>query len=641
MDKSEIKRLQTDFFGRDPVLGERALRTALADSPEVALSILVPMEGGFGCPAYQVEHRLARLAAATEAQSVDYLLGVIREGSWHSGSSAAPAFAGLRNAQTRAQQGLAGILKQGKIDSQRHAIEALGFLGASDFAFDIPKFAQYHQWMPQEARFAGPSAYAMEKLYYNAVQALIRMTAPLTGADDIGRCLRALRDFLPVCEETLGDGRPSIWDIRNVRHHFPARAADPITETWIQGDSQLLQECGVEALGHIRLNRTVDLLLDVLENQAFSDSVRQSASISVSQFATGVAAAQLAKRLDRVREAPETLWAFAALYAHDAPWPQCDRLVEAALALHDSEIAAHMIYSLACRGDPQAEHCFSALNARQSHWRGCNALACARFDAPRAREALLGRDEEAGNPLEHVCILAAQVHAGETAKIDLLHQALAAFPELPLLRPIWKREVLYAFFVAEGEWSERGRLWCEAAVERQDRVSMEMAQLLKRQMGKPRQPTAPAQASPLAQPAQIRPEQYDVFISHASEDKAEIAEPLYRGLVAAGVRVWFDKTEIKLGDRLRRKIDDGLARCRFGVVIVSPNFLAKQWPQNELDGLMARETASGEKAILPVWHNLGAAELVKAAPVLADRVACRSSEGIDSIVKKILEALKD
>ena len=641
MNTSGLKQLQADFFGRDPVLGERALKTALAVYQEELLSILVPMEDGFGCPSFQVERRLARLAAATDPRSLDYLLGVIRDGSWHSGSSAAPAFAGLRSRLSSAQEGLVAILKKGSIDAQRHAIEALGYLGANDLAFEIAEFAQYHEWIPQERRFLDASKYHMEKLYNFAVRALVRMTAPLTAADDIERCLEVLKNFLPVCETVLGSDRVSIWDIRNIKHQFPTRAADPIVDKWIHGDSRLLQECGIEALGDIRLNRTVDVLLDVLENQSFGSSARQSAGISISQFASGAAAAQLAKRLDRLRSATESLWAFASLYAHDAPWPQCDDWVDSALAISNSEIAAHMMYSLACRGDPRAEQCFSALNARQSHSRGVNALACARFDPARAREALSGRDEEAGFPLEHVCILAAQVHAGETEKIDLLHQALTTFPELPLLRPIWKREVLYAFFVAEGKNSERGRLWCEAAVEAPDRVSLEMEHLLKGRSGTPRQVAAPAQSSPEASGAPTKPEQYDVFISHASEDKAEIAEPLFHALVAAGVRVWFDKTEIKLGDRLRRKIDDGLARCRYGVVILSPNFLMKQWPLNELDGLMARETASGDKAILPVWHKLGPAELVKAAPTLADRMACRSSEGIDAIVQKIMDVLEE
>ena len=86
---------------------------------------------------------------------------------------------------------------------------------------------------------------------------------------------------------------------------------------------------------------------------------------------------------------------------------------------------------------------------------------------------------------------------------------------------------------------------------------------------------AAATAPPLKQLAK-----YDFFLSHTWEDKETIARPLYSALTAAGASVWFDEAVLKIGDSLRRKIDDGLARCKFG--IVSPNFLNKEWPQREL-----------------------------------------------------------
>ena len=107
-----------------------------------------------------------------------------------------------------------------------------------------------------------------------------------------------------------------------------------------------------------------------------------------------------------------------------------------------------------------------------------------------------------------------------------------------------------------------------------------------------------------------------------------------------GVSVWFDEATLELGDSLRRKIDDGLSRCRFGVVILSPRFLAKEWPQRELDGLVARETTSGEKAILPVWHDLDAVTLAKYSPTLADRLAARSTEGVPQVAEKIIRVVK-
>jgi hypothetical protein len=134
--------------------------------------------------------------------------------------------------------------------------------------------------------------------------------------------------------------------------------------------------------------------------------------------------------------------------------------------------------------------------------------------------------------------------------------------------------------------------------------------------------------------------EYDLFLSHASEDKDVIARPLYSALVAKGVSVWFDEAVLELGDSLRRKIDEGLAKCRYGVVILSPRFLSKEWPRRELDGLVARETASGEKAILPIWHELDRDTLMRHSPTLADRLAGRSEEGIAALVEKILRVLR-
>lgn len=68
-------------------------------------------------------------------------------------------------------------------------------------------------------------------------------------------------------------------------------------------------------------------------------------------------------------------------------------------------------------------------------------------------------------------------------------------------------------------------------------------------------------------------ETWDVFVSHASEDKEAIAEPLAVELRARGLKVWLDKTELRIGDSLRRKIDYGLAHSTFGVVILSKSFL--------------------------------------------------------------------
>ena len=91
---------------------------------------------------------------------------------------------------------------------------------------------------------------------------------------------------------------------------------------------------------------------------------------------------------------------------------------------------------------------------------------------------------------------------------------------------------------------------------------------------------------------------WDAFISHASEDKDDFVRPLADGLTECGLSVWFDEFELKVGDRLRESIDRGLSQSRFGIVVLSPHFFEKKWPQDELSGLVTRETG-GAKVILP------------------------------------------
>jgi hypothetical protein len=130
---------------------------------------------------------------------------------------------------------------------------------------------------------------------------------------------------------------------------------------------------------------------------------------------------------------------------------------------------------------------------------------------------------------------------------------------------------------------------------------------------------------------------WDIFISHAWEDKEDIARPLAEALTAAGLRVWYDEFELTVGDSLGRSIDRGLNDSRYGVVILSPHFFAKEWPQKELDGLSAREIQS-VKVILPVWHNVTYDDVLKFSPRLADRLAVHTDKGLAEVVRQLLRA---
>lgn len=117
-------------------------------------------------------------------------------------------------------------------------------------------------------------------------------------------------------------------------------------------------------------------------------------------------------------------------------------------------------------------------------------------------------------------------------------------------------------------------------------------------------------------------EEYDVFVSHAWEDKEDFVDEFVSELRKQGLKVWYDTDKLKWGDSMREKIDKGLSKSRYGVVVLSPNYIAehKYWTKAELNGLFQVETING-KTILPIWHNLTKKQVTEYSPIIADRKA--------------------
>ncbi|UEG49621.1 TIR domain-containing protein [Ferruginibacter lapsinanis] len=118
--------------------------------------------------------------------------------------------------------------------------------------------------------------------------------------------------------------------------------------------------------------------------------------------------------------------------------------------------------------------------------------------------------------------------------------------------------------------------------------------------------------------------EYDFFISHATEDKESFVRPLAESLIEKGHKVWYDEFQLKIGDSLRKKIDEGLKSSKYGIVVLSRDFFKKNWPEYELNGLVAREM-NGVKVILPIWHNVTRDEVISFSPTLADKLALNTA----------------
>lgn len=159
-----------------------------------------------------------------------------------------------------------------------------------------------------------------------------------------------------------------------------------------------------------------------------------------------------------------------------------------------------------------------------------------------------------------------------------------------------------------------------------------------------RQQDSPARDVEVREPVEPEPnvlggQTWDVFLSHATEDKDSVAIPLRNALTERGVTVWLDRTEIKVGDSLRRSIDEGIRSSRFGVVVLSPSFFAKGWTNHELDGLVTK-TVAGEQSMLPIWHEVNAEQVRGYSPSLADKRALNTGEfDIEEIADQIADAV--
>lgn len=127
---------------------------------------------------------------------------------------------------------------------------------------------------------------------------------------------------------------------------------------------------------------------------------------------------------------------------------------------------------------------------------------------------------------------------------------------------------------------------------------------------------------------------YDVFISHAVEDKIPIANELCRRLEEKKLKVWYSGNELSVGDRLTESIHKSLDQCRFGVVIISPTYLSKIWALSEFFFLLRKEK-DDHKVILPVLYDITPQELASRSTLMAEMFAVRADKGMDHVIEKL------
>jgi len=90
-----------------------------------------------------------------------------------------------------------------------------------------------------------------------------------------------------------------------------------------------------------------------------------------------------------------------------------------------------------------------------------------------------------------------------------------------------------------------------------------------------------------------------VFVSHGAQDRVFV-ERFAGDLRAVGVDAWYSEWEIKSGDSIREKIDQGLEKCQFFILVLSKGTVSRPWVQIELDAAINRKTSGKLHKIIPI-----------------------------------------
>ncbi len=134
----------------------------------------------------------------------------------------------------------------------------------------------------------------------------------------------------------------------------------------------------------------------------------------------------------------------------------------------------------------------------------------------------------------------------------------------------------------------------------------------------------------------------DIFICHAGEDKEEIVRPMVEAFSQSGISCWYDEAEIRWGDSIVQKVNEGLAASRYVVVVFSPAFVQKNWPQRELNAVLNQEASTGEVKVLPllVGSEEEKKQILKQFPLLNDKRYLPWDGDLRNIVNALLSRLR-
>ncbi|MDR1246239.1 MAG: DUF1883 domain-containing protein [Clostridiales Family XIII bacterium] len=129
------------------------------------------------------------------------------------------------------------------------------------------------------------------------------------------------------------------------------------------------------------------------------------------------------------------------------------------------------------------------------------------------------------------------------------------------------------------------------------------------------------------------------FLLHYYKDRDNMALPLAEALEAEGLPVFYDDFMLEPGDDLGDRIRNGIAKYKFGIVIISRAFVRIGWQASGIRCLYD-ELSSEYKDVYPVWHNITRTDMANFLPILEGFMPNKpGAEGIPAIVSDVIGLL--
>ena len=561
------------FFGRDPLRGEDAYIELLREQGAGAIETLIPLQGIPDSRSTQISARLKSVAERLGPAIVPYLASVIAEGSWPAKLAAASCFAAF-NDEPEIEAPLLKVLERGDdFDAERTAIEALTYLGADGWAWDLVQYAKHGEWRPgTDMDWDDVSEYPFEKLscvcppgprpLRGERQEPGARRFPLPAAHRLHRSAAAApaQPFaLELYPRQLAHGLLHRMGARS-RHRVMGQKREREAETSMPRDP---------GAGCSSSRRPIPTR-DCVRPGGFPRHPDERLD-RTGWLRHPLAARLLAEALQKPSTDRAYLdWAFSTLYAVPVEWSGLEEYVDSLLEGRTQQ-SARLAYSLALKGDRRVEaRLIERLDDEEPFQRWTAALALARLLGPESRPYLEHRAEEAGDDLERCGMLAAAVRAGDGGAAERLHRALQALDSLPALPAVWQLELLDALR-GQGGFDERAfRLWRAAAG-----VNPRKLQYFEALVPAATGPVPQASLRPAPPPAAPRKK---LFISYSRHDGSWLQrfQIMLRPLLDNSRLELWDDTRIVPG-KWRGQIEHAMGESQIALFLVSAHFLASEF----------------------------------------------------------------